>query len=283
MPKCPAPTIDDLRPISLLPTPIKVLEQFIIQSTKHDIFRNYGKNQFGFRPLSSTICALIAMEDFITSSFDRPDVEGVQVVTYDLSKAFDKLMYNVIISRLRECDMSPSVVDWFVNYFSNRKQFVKIGKEKSSLIDVTSGVPQGSVIGPFLFSLVAGSFYTEFLNCKVFKYADDFTMCAAILKKSENKHLLDLHNSFMKRTDELGLTVNLKKCKTFYVHFRTHCSPVILSNVLFVNDLKILGVILDKTLSWNSHIDSTVKAASRRLYVLRVLKDHVSRHELISV
>ena len=173
VPKCSSPSVDNLQPISLLPTPMKILERFVLQVMKSTIFQHYGENPFGFRPQSSTACALIAIDDFITSAFDRTDVEGVQVIAYDLSKAFDKLKYDVILSRLCECKVSPAIVSWFVSYFTNRKQFVKIGTDFSQVINVTSGVPQGSVVGPFVFSLVAGSFDFESENCKVIKYADD--------------------------------------------------------------------------------------------------------------
>ena len=104
VPKCSSPTLNDLRPISLLPIPVKILERFIFESVKPSILSSYGKNQFGFRPRSSTTSALIAMEDFITSSLDKADVSGVQIVAYDMSKAFDRLKHDVILARLSTCD-----------------------------------------------------------------------------------------------------------------------------------------------------------------------------------
>ena len=283
VPKCSAPSIEDLRPISLLPAPMKILERFVLRVMMLTIFEHYGKNQFGFRPRSSTTCALIAIDDFITTALDRADVEGVQVVAYDLSKAFDKLKYDVILSRLRECELSPAIVSWFVSYFTSRKQFVKVGTECSRVIHVTSGVPQGSVVGPFIFSLVAGSFDFESKDCKVIKYADDFTMCATLKRNSPNSHISDFHNSFLNWTYEHGLVVNLTKCKSLCVSFCRNCSPVILSNVSIVRELKILGVTFDEGLNWNVHVDNIVKCASRRLYLLRLLRNVAPRKVLISV
>ena len=283
IPKCSNPTIDDFRPISLLPIPVKILERFVLDSIKPTILSHYGKNQFGFRPRSSTTSALIAIDDFITSSLDRKDVIGVQMVAYDLSKAFDKLKYDVILSTLSASTLPPSFVSWFCGYFENRTQFVRIGAAKSTLVQVTSGVPQGSVIGPFIFSMIAGTFPVDFENATVIKYADDFTVCAALLKMSTNDHVLHLHNSFLKWSADHGLTVNKAKCKTLFVSFKHVCSPITLPNVSVVDELKILGVIFNRRLNWSSHCDTIVKNASRRLYILRVLKNVVTSKDLIKV
>ena len=283
VPKCSTPTIDDFRPISLLPIPAKILECFVLHSIKPTVLDHYGKNQFGFRPRSSTTSALVAIEDFITSSLDRRDVIGVQMVAYDLSKAFDKLKYDVILSRLSVSSLPHPVVSWFKSYFEDRTQFVRIGAEKSSLVRVTSGVPQGSVIGPYIFSMVAGTFPVDFENASVIKYADDFTVCAALLNHSSNNHLLQLHNSFLSWSIEHGLTVNESKCKSLCIGFRNVCSPVSLPNVAIVKELKILGVVFDQQLNWSSHCDAVVKNASRRLYILRLLKNVISRKDLTRV
>jgi len=160
---------------------------------------------------------------------------------------------------------------------------VHLGLCQNYTTRVTSGVPQGSVIGPFIFSLVAGSFHFESENCKVIKYADDFTMCAALMRNSPNTHVLDFHDSFLRWTRAKGLVVNLSKCKSICVSFGRNCSPVPLSDVLIVKDLRILGVTLNENLSWNTHVDNIVKSASRRLYLLRLLKNVVSRKTLITV
>ncbi|MEL7308418.1 MAG: reverse transcriptase family protein [Pseudomonadota bacterium] len=283
IPKCTSPTINDLRPISLLPIPMKILEHFVLQTFKHEILRNYGRNQFGFRPQSSTTAALIAIEDFVTSALDKSDVFGVQLVAYDLSKAFDKLRYDIILKKLFDSNLPACILFWFLSYFQGRTQCVKIGSVLSSAIDVTSGVPQGSKLGPYLFSMVAGSFPVDYENSTVIKYADDFTICSVLMKNSPNVHISNLHHSFINWSLTQGLIVNESKCKSLCITRSKNCFPIILPNVTIVKELRILGVIFNERLSWSHHCDSIIKTASRRLYVLRVLRNVSTRQELITV
>ena len=131
--------------------------------------------------------------------------------------------------------------------------------------------------------MVAGSFPVEYENATVIKYADDFTVCAALLKNSSNNHLYELHESFLKWSTENCLIINHTKSKTLCVHARRNVAPVHLPNVSIVQQLKILGVYFDASLSWTPHCNYVVKKASQRLYVLRILKSFVSRDTLISV
>ena len=283
VPKCSSPGLDDLRPISLLPIPVKVLERFVLESIKPVLLRSYGQNQFGFKPRSSTTSALITMQDFITSSLDRPDVIGVQMVAYDMSKAFDRLQHDVILSRLSASGLSSSYVSWMQSYLKDRTQIVKHGDARSTVAAVTSGVPQGSIVGPFLFSMVVGSFPVKFDNATVIKYADDFTVCAALVRGGANTELIDIHERLLKWSQENCLVVNQSKCKALCIRFRKDCTPVILTHVKFVKELKILGVIFNENLTWTSHCNFVVKRASQRLYILRILKSVVPRDTLICV
>lgn len=94
---------------------------------------------------------VIALHHHVVSTLDKENVAGVMLIAYDFSKAFDRLKHDVIVEKLRENDFSPSLTSWIANYLHERRQYVKLGTSVSCPLIVTSGVPQGSILGPYFF------------------------------------------------------------------------------------------------------------------------------------
>ena len=186
-------------------------------------------------------------------------------MSYDLTKAFDRLKPDVILHRLQECHFPRTFLLWIKSYLTDRRQYVKAGEFLSDIIPVTSGVPQGSILGPYLFSAVMGSFSTARSDSLIIKYADDCAFCFPLYVGQSNDHVVVEHNRFLSWCSDMGFTINFKKCKSLVVRGRQHCVPQELRNVVTVNSLKLLGVIFQENLSWNMHFDNVVLSASRRL------------------
>ena len=283
LPKTNTPkTIDEVRPISLLPIPSKILEKVVLNFAKPIFLREYGDTQFGFRSGSSTTCALIVLHDQVTKFLDDKSVAGVQVVTYDFSKAFDRLRHDVIIQRLIDCKMPVSLVRWVSNYLDSRYQVVSVGSVRSSSMSVSSGVPQGSLLGPFLFSVVMGSLQVQSPNCHIIKYADDVTLCMPIHKNSSNSHISHSHNQLLSWSTAVGLQLNMKKCKTLVIPRSTVCSPIVLPGIQTVKQITLLGVVFNDKWTWKEQVDKIVKTASRRLFPLRICKPYVTAEDFIN-
>ena len=136
--------------------------------------------QFGFRSNHSTIHALLVITDKIQRAIENSMYScGVFL---DLSKAFDTVNHNILLSKLQSLGIRSIALDWFRSYLSNRKQFVSIGNANPAQRNISCRLPQGSVLGPLLFLL----------------YVNDFSNCSKILDFhifSDDSNLFYAHKS----------------------------------------------------------------------------------------
>ncbi|KAL0153562.1 hypothetical protein M9458_051176 [Cirrhinus mrigala] len=146
--------LTNYRPISNLPFLSKILEKVVSSQLssflqKYDICEDF---QSGFRPYHSTETALIRVTNDLLLSSDRGCIS--LLVLLDLSAAFDTVDHNILLNRLENyVGISGSALAWFKSYLSDRHQFVVVNEKVSYRSQVQYGVPQGSVLGPLLFTL----------------------------------------------------------------------------------------------------------------------------------
>lgn len=138
------------RPISLLCCISKVLEKIIYNKISDHLTKHWiSSSQFGFLKHHSTVKQLLYFVDSIHSGLSHSS--QVDVLYLDIRKAFDSVPHNELLSKLWQAGFRDQLWQFFVAYLSSRKQCVRIGNHTSSIINVTSGVPQGSILGPLLF------------------------------------------------------------------------------------------------------------------------------------
>ena len=282
VPKVSKPTLNDIRPISILPTPAKLLEILVLRSVKHWFMETFEKDQYGFRPGSSTLCALLSLEEKVSTYLDDRSTAGVVVMSYDLSKAFDKLPHHQIINRLNHLSFPCGFIEWVVSYLCQRSQFVRIGVHASNTTNITSGIPQGSIIGPLLFVATVGS-YSNNSNGGLIKYADDTTLCFPLYKDfidSSIQSVLHEHERFVQWSREIGLPMNMQKCRCLTVKKFDDCPSPPIPGIMVVDKLKVLGVTFNAKWALSNHIDQIISVASRRLYAMRILKQFMSKQQL---
>ena len=142
---------DNYRPISILPTASKILERAVYSQ-----FYAHLENekllfvrQFGFRQLMSTSHALLEFCDSLLNNMDRGNVSGV--IYLDLKKAFDTVNHAILLKKLNALGVDSNSLLWFKSYLRNRTQRTAVAESISNQRRVTTGVPQGSILGPLLF------------------------------------------------------------------------------------------------------------------------------------
>ena len=285
-PKSYPPTLSDTRPIAKLPIPERIFEKCLLKRIKFEFLNRYDTSQFGFRPTSSTTCALVKIQEFVLAQLDRSNVQACHICALDLTKGFDRLSHKILTDKMIKDNFPPFVINFIQNYLRNRSQRVKWNGTISSVRRFTSGVPQGSSLGPLVFAYFVSDFVLNNVNdCIVVKYADDVTLCGAVTNKSSN--VPSAYSLF--RTWSLcnEMTINeSKSCQMFVTKRKGSCLDISnckLDDIPVKNVMKLLGVVFDDKMKWNEHVNFITKKATSRMNVLRRLKPFVSGDFLMQI
>ena len=162
------------------------------------------------------------------SQLESSSISVIQIIAYDYAKAFDVLPHNLIISRLLKADLPVGFVQWITSYLSGRKHAVRVGATISSPRKVTSGVPQGSVLGPLLFCVATADLRALHDSTMLVKYVDDTTICVPLFRHQNNAQVSDEHQHILDWSSANGFKINFSKCKSiFYSKSKSHGAAAI--------------------------------------------------------
>ena len=168
-------SVKNYRPISLLCCISKVLESLVYDRIYDNISSHISTNQFGFLRQRSSVQQLL--KSLFPSLFPFNHKSQVDTVYFDIRKAFDSVSHGLLLDKLVDIGISASVWRFMRAYLDSRQQCVSVDNTRSSFLPVSSGVPQGSILGPLLFLIYANDLSSYISYSKVFIYADDTKIC----------------------------------------------------------------------------------------------------------
>ena len=266
----PSNNISNYRPISFNCVLSKILERLIVQAVLSHLKDNkyINASQHGFLPGRSCITLLVHVLDDWLRGLDKKGVKQIDIVSLDWSKAFDTVPHLRLVAKIHKYNITGYVKAWLSSFISDRLQYVVYGNVSSSQVPVTSGVCQGSVLGPLLFIL----FMLDFPSCvygPVVQCADNTSIYREISLLEDVASLQEDLNSI-----HLWCQLNemkLNPLKSVHLRVSRSISPIISaytingSHINQVPYVKILGIMVSSDLKWSLHVDMVRKKASRTL------------------
>ena len=260
---------ENYRPISTLSNFSKVFERLLYNQIEAFFEDKFSKFLTGFRKNHSTQHALLKMIETWKESLNKGNEVGVLFM--DLSKAFDTLDHNLLISKRNKYGFNLNSLGMIRNYLSNRFQCTKVGNTKSSWRKIKTGVPQGSILGPLFFNIFINDIFLFLETSNLCNYADDNTLysCEKNFDIVNEKLKTDFKTLQIWYRDNY-LILNPDKCHYMtlgggqaYENFT--CEDTIIEKS---QEEKILGVLIDDKLSFKAHITNICNKANQKLNAL---------------
>jgi len=252
------------RPVSLTSIVCKIFEGFLRDILTKHLTENklLHDSQFGFTAGRSCVTQILStLQDwFMFLKEDRP----VDAIYLDLQKAFDSVPHRRLIHKLRGYGVQGKLLSVIDSFLSNRTQYVKVGTHSSREVKVTSGVPQGSVLGPSLFIFYINDM-PDLLDSLIKIFADDTKIYTSVENDENCLHLQTNLDRLVKWSQDWQLIFNSKKCKVLHIGKKNSQHEYIMDgNVLeSIQSEKDLGVYVDSELSFEEHVHQTAKKGNR--------------------
>ena len=264
---------NNYRPVSLTLVTCKILEHVICHHIwehleQHNILSDF---QHGFRKRRNCETQLILTLHDLVSAVN----EGKQVDAFilDFSKAFDQVPHGRLLYKLNHYGINGNLLAWVEDFLTERTQSVALEGASSMPCRVTSGVPQGTVLGSLLFLLYVNDL-PLCISSSIRLFADDCLLYRTINDSNDSLSLQNDLNALSKWERDWQMTFNVGKCHTMCIstgrHVELDHSYTLNSHTLErVHHRSYLGVLLSEDLKWASHVAHVTSSANQTLGVIR--------------
>ena len=259
--------VSNYRPICIGPAIAKIFDSIVADFLSFHLKPLIIDEQHGFFKGRSTTTNLLTFTTYIFSNLESGF--DVDCIFTDMTKAFDRVNINILISKFYSIGLRDPLLSWLYSYLFNRQQFVIVNGVKSRSIEVTSGVPQGSHLGPLLFSVYINDVKKVINNSNLLLFADDLKLYNKISNSIDCCLLQPDLDALKAWCVENKLDLNVNKCKA--MRFSRKLNPDICQYLLMgqhletVVHIRDLGVTLDPHLTYNVHIDEVLSKANKML------------------
>ena len=278
-------SVDNYRPVSLLSIVGKVMERIVHKHVHNFFLQNHFISPFqsGFSPGDSTTNQLLFLYDSFMKAIDIG--KEVRVVFCDISKAFDRVWHKGLIEKLKGAGIAGNLLDWFKSYLKDRQQRVVLAGSNSFWLKITSGVPQGSILGPILFLVYINDIIND-ITSNIRLFADDTSLYVIVDQPNTAASIL---NNDLSRIHEWAkkwlVSFNPSKTESLTISKKINQPihpPLYMNNIMInsINDHKHLGLTLSSDGSWKTHLNSTLIKAWSRVNILRKFKFILDRKSL---
>lgn len=253
---------ENYRPISLTTFYGKVMEKVIKKKieTYLEINGFIATTQHGFRSGRSCLTNLLISQFCIMKMIDENS--AVDMIFLDFQKAFDKVPHGNLMKKVRSFGIEGKLGDWMENWLTNREQRVVVNGSCSDWARVESGVPQGSILGPLLFTLYINDIDTDLKN-SILKFADDTKIWGEVNSNEDKIKMHDDLRRLERWSDENKMPFNVDKCKVMHVGKKNPKEVYKLNEkvLLEVKEEKDLGVFVTENLKPSVNCNRVCKSA----------------------
>jgi hypothetical protein len=273
---------NNYRPISLTSISSKIMERLLKVRITNHLNEQHLMNdtQHGFREKRSCLTNLLDFFGEVNRIYDG--TQALDLVYLDFQKAFDKVPHERLMAKIESHGIRGNYSRWIRNWLTGRSQRVAIDEKYSDWTNVTSGVPQGSVLGPLLFIIYINDLDHGIIS-KINKFADDTKLCHRAFTERDRITIQEDINRLLQWSETWQMSFNVEKCSVMHVgknnqHFQYSMNNVIMESVEQQRDL---GVIITNDLKHEKQVEKSVKNASRMLGFIARTFEYKSKNIMI--